>query len=400
MKKIILFSKGVETLQYFSIQLQQAFEKMGYDTFLFPLEENPNHIKRLEQFAEDGNTIMLTFNFHGISQETMFYNKSGQLFWEVHHIPCINIVVDHPFYYFRELEHPPKDYYQICIDRFHEQYMKQFYPEITTLGFLPLAGTSIQFPKPIEERSIDIIFTGNYSPLQTFERHVTRLGTEYENFYRSIIQDLTMHTDRTMEEVFIEHMESEMGKLSIYELREGMSNLIFIDLIVRFFFRGQLIQTLLEYGLTVHVFGKGWEQLEGNFSKNLVIGGLINSRQCLEQISNAKLSLNCMPWFKDGAHDRIFNSMLNGAVCITDTSIYLQEQFTDDTQLCFYSLSELNTLPDKIQFLLQNPIQMQQIADCGYQKASFFHTWEYRAKQLVELIPFLNESYGDDKLEK
>lgn len=43
-------------------------------------------------------------------------------------------------------------------------------------------------------------------------------------------------------------------------------------------------------------------------------------------LADAKVSLNVMPWFKDGAHDRVFNSILNGAVCVTDPSRYLEEE--------------------------------------------------------------------------
>lgn len=48
-----------------------------------------------------------------------------------------------------------------------------------------------------------------------------------------------------------------------------------------------------------------------------------------------------MPWFKQGAHDRVFNSMLNGAVCVTDTSGYLKDNFIDGENIIFIILKIL-----------------------------------------------------------
>lgn len=59
--------------------------------------------------------------------------------------------------------------------------------------------------------------------------------------------------------------------------------------------------------------------------------------------------MNVMPWFKDGAHDRVFNSMLNGAVCFTDWSRYLTENLRDGEDIFFYELDALECLPDMVQ---------------------------------------------------
>ena len=53
-------------------------------------------------------------------------------------------------------------------------------------------------------------------------------------------------------------------------------------------------------------------------------GGQVTSERCVEAVQNARLSLNLMPWFKDGAHDRIFTAMLQQTVALTDDSRYLR----------------------------------------------------------------------------
>ena len=88
-----------------------------------------------------------------------------------------------------------------------------------------------------------------------------------------------------------------------------------------------------------------------------------------------------MPWFKQGAHDRIFNTMLNGGVCVTDSSEYLDEVLTEE-DVSFFSLKELDKLPEIVKALLADPEKMQAIADHGYATALKYHSWAKRAETL------------------
>ena len=90
-----------------------------------------------------------------------------------------------------------------------------------------------------------------------------------------------------------------------------------------------------------------------------------------------------MPWFKDGAHDRVYNSMTNGAVCVSDPSTYLSETLIDGSDLVFYSLNEIEALPDTIRDLLSNPEKAKTIAAHGYQTVMEKNTWKQRAETLI-----------------
>lgn len=75
-KKIILFKGGVETLGFFSIQLANAFEEMGYQTFIFDMEDQFNSFNKLINFCHKGEATIITFNFIGLSGETIFYSEN------------------------------------------------------------------------------------------------------------------------------------------------------------------------------------------------------------------------------------------------------------------------------------------------------------------------------------
>ncbi len=384
MKKIIMFTGGIETQEFFTLQLVKAFDKMGYDIFLFRLNEGELDFPALTHFIEENNTVMITFNFHGLNQEKPFFSN-GLFLWEAMAIPCYNIVLDHPFYYHKFLGIVPPLYTHISIDRGHEHYMKRFFPMIKLGPFLPLAGTQIS-NKPMSARSTDIVFTGNYTPPHQFDKHITRIDDEYTEFYHGIIDDLIVHPTQSMDEVFEKHLRREMPNPSDEELMVCMENMIFIDLYVRFYFRGRVIRTLADNGFPIHVYGGGWNLLECKRPDHIILGRQAGSFECLEAIADSRISLNVMPWFKDGAHDRIFNSMTNGTLCLSDDSLWLRENLTDKKEIVYYSLTEIDQIPSIMNELLADTNKLEAIARGGYEKACALHTWEFRAKILEELI--------------
>ena len=158
--------------------------------------------------------------------------------------------------------------------------------------------------------------------------------------------------------------------------------MIFIDLYVRHYFRGEVVKTLVDSGLKVHCFGAGWDHLDCRHPENIVNGNVLDSLGCLQQISRSRISLNVMPWFKDGAHDRVFNSMLNGAVCVSDGSKYMDEILRDGKDYIKYDLDRLAELPEKIRELLVDRDRWEDIVKNGYNKAVNGHTWADRARFL------------------
>ena len=227
---------------------------------------------------------------------------------------------------------------------------------------------------------------GNYCAPQTFEKFITRIDDDYTAFYYGMIDDLLAQPHRTVEEVAEAHLLDELGEVPEEELKKALAAMTFIDLYVRYTVRGRAVQALADGGIRVHIFGDGWEKLLCRHPENMLLMNKLDSEGCLKKLCQTKLSLNVMPWFKDGAHDRIFNSMLNGAVCLTDTSVYLDGILHDGVDCGIYSLAQMERLPEIAGRLLDDPDRMQRIADAGYALAAAGHTWAHRAKELHKWI--------------
>jgi len=400
-KRIVMMEGGVETLSYFSHQMAGEFQKLGYAVFFYDLKQEESSAGKLRKFIRPRETVLVTFNFQGLEKEAGVYREGIGYLWDTYHIPCYNIAADHPYFYDDRLKDLPEKYRHISIDRRQKAYFEEFYPEYVSRGFLPLAGTGLRQGEDEAKTGkagaqgdaeqaapcYDVILTGNYTKLSFFEPYINWINEEYAAFYRGIIDDLLEHPACTVEEVVLAHCEREMGKEPNDQLRIALHKMIFIDLYVRNYWRGKAVRTLVNAGIPVHVVGKGWEELENvRHPECLKLHPQTDSVTCLEMLSDAKVSLNVMPWFKDGAHDRVFNSILNGAVCVTDPSCYLEEELHEGEGVCYVALQDMDALPEKVKDLLQNDSGRNEIVRRGRAIVEQKHTWAQRAKTLAAWI--------------
>ena len=386
--KIILIKHAVETLGYFSEQLASAFWQRGYDCYFIDYDRLYESLNGLGGFAVRGQSALITFNFIGLGDEEIFRDETGRFVWDAYEMEYLNILVDHPFYYHARLVHPLPRMKLFCVDREHVSYVERFYPK-QSVSFLPLAGNgSLTFGAkeaviPYEQRAYDLVFTANYVPLAPLAQRISAQEPEYRIFYQGILEDLLSDPVQSMDQVFERHIKEELGGVPDVELCGAMAGMAVIDLYVRTYFRGEAVRTLAEYGLKVDVFGAGWEELSCKKPQNIVRhGGQVTSERCVEAVQNARLSLNLMPWFKDGAHDRIFTAMLQQTVALTDDSRYLREQFADGRELKYFSLEEIGALPEIVSALLLDTQALEEITVRGRKKALTSHTWEQRALAL------------------
>jgi glycosyltransferase involved in cell wall biosynthesis len=391
--KLIIFHGGVETHGFFIEQMAAAFVKLGYKIFVFDLLNRPESIKNLKRFVGDDQAAAVTFNHTGMAGEAGIYSedKSSNI-WDALGIRVYNIVVDHPFYYHDYLKDSirPKKYHHISIDMNHMDYMKKYFPQVKNHLFLPLGGTSLVSGKselkPFSQRSNDIVFTGNYRDPFFFLRFVEEKGQDYIDFYMGIFDDLKANPDKTLEETAYDHVLNEIGPVSDNDMRDIYKNMIFLDLMIRFYYRGEVIKAIVDSGHKIRIYGAGWEELDCRHPENITSHGFLTSLECLELIGDSRISVNVMPWFKRGAHDRIFNTMLNGAVCVTDTSLYLDGFIRNGENALYFPLKEIGSLPDKLDRLLSDSELAQHIASQGYDTAAGAHTWEHRARRLDEYM--------------
>lgn len=392
MKRLIFFVGVYDTLDLFTFELKREFELLGYETMVFDVRDMAQGLKDLALFASKPVKAVITFNNLGFNMEL----RPGKNIWDELSIPCINILMDHPFCYRDALDHVPGNAIVLCTDRNHMRYLGRFYPNIPMIGYLPHAGKELsQEKRPVAERSIDVLYAGNLS--RSFAENITPDLSKYtlfdaEKLCGKVYRDLVAHPFKTTEQSIEEALLAEGFDLSDGELKDLIAELHFVDLYAVSYYREKTVQTLAEHGIPVQIYGAGWEQCSWIHLPNVSYGGKIPAQEVVVKMQDAKIVLSTMTWFKDGTHDRVFNGMLQGAVAVTDTSGYMKEEFCgfreeglsgeDNRELVFFELEELHKLPLEVEELLRNPKAAQIIADRGYAKAKQSHTWKARALEL------------------
>lgn len=378
--RYIFFRGLIDTLDLYTDEFVKIFAEQGAECLVLDAGCIEDEMLRLKAFLLQPVTGVISFNNIGLQLEL----EDGRNIWDTFQVPFWDILMDHPFHYKKALDLAPEQTILLCMDRNHVEYVKRFFPNIKKAEFFPHAGISVRKREdilPVRERKIDVLYAGGLSRYAA-EGLVPDLGkiADFDAFMlvRNALEKLIQEPDYTTEDV-IEQCLKEMGLVfDDGRLGEIITELRFIDSFAVSFYREQMVRILAESGITVTVFGTGWDRLEWEHP-NFVYGGEIPPGQILELMNQSRVVLNTMTWFKRGAHDRIFNGMLAGAAVVSDTSEYLQEHFLDGRELRMFSLKEeALVLADLVKELLEDENCAQSIADCGYQSAVEHHMWKNR----------------------
>ena len=376
-QKIVLIRGQLPTLNLFLDQMKQGFLDLGYEIYEFDLCDSNNRIEHLVEYVQEGNVkALLSFNtsFFGATFST------GENIWETLGIPCINILVDHPCrYHAGVLLNMPSTGVILCIDRNHMNYVNRFYPNIMFNGFLPHGGDSpCVSHKPISERKIDVLYGGDlFKTPQEFN------FSEFKFPEKQIITHMIDHPEDTFEAA-VEGQLLQAGVVVPDEkLRAFISAHVQLENYANSYYREKILGNIAKAGISLDIYGAGWTECDWSSLPNVHCHGKISPEEVLLKMEDSKIVLNTMHWFKDGAHERVFNAMMCGAVALSETSKYMVEALPADTWVSF-DLSEesLSSLPGRIEKLLADEDEMQRIASAGHDLAVLEHSWKARTAEL------------------
>lgn len=422
MNMTIIYFVGVyDTLDLFTDKLREAFENMGFSSFVYDARVEEQSKSALMELLEQSNSRNLSkiMRLDGATREVtarqtcdaaeeqgenrerfacvtfnnLGYNldlPEGRNLWEAYDVPYINILMDHPFHYEKPLRRAPETSVVLCVDRNHVKYIRRYFKNIRQTDFLPHAGVELgSRHKPLVERSIDVLYAGAL-PIYTVSKMIPDLSSirevNGEEMAQEVLGELVRHPERTTEEVIEDYLKSRCTDISDMRIQEIIVQMRFIDSYATSFFREQAVRILVENGIRVTAYGVGWDQCEWSENPYLDYRGKVLAPEILPLMNDSKIVLNTMTWFKAGSHDRVFNGMLAGAAVVTDDSTYMRREFRDGQELVMFPLKELGTLPERVFELFGHMNEAQQMAERGYCAAKENHTWKNRAEYILEYI--------------
>lgn len=310
-KRLILFVGVYDTLDLFMMDFRRKYEELGYEVMVFNTKDFNGSLLKLSEFARRPVDAMITFNNLGMNLEF----DAGRNLWNDLGIPCVNILVDHPFCYHNALLGAPEECIVLCMDKNHVSYIKRFYPNIKASYFLAHGGNISPEVCAWEDREIDVLYAGGLSrdfiaPLIPAAEEVGNL--DVKKIENDVLGVLISHPEHTTEEVFEKYLLQNGIVITDETLSYLMHKFRFIDSLAVSHFREKSVEVLVNSGIKVHLYGNGWQNCKWIDSPNVIYGQRISPEEIFRRMGRSKIILNTMTWFKDGCHDRVFNAMLSG----------------------------------------------------------------------------------------
>lgn len=386
--KIIFFKGPLKTLNFFVDQLIRNAERNQINYLVADTKKPESYSEsRLISFLNKDleiPTVMVTMNQIGINYRI----SENDNFWKKNNVKVYDFVQDHPRNYDDVLLKPPCDIYVFSLDFGHIDFIHRFYPDIKNVYFVPNGGTEIIGSKPFEARETDVIYMGgcqqriqSYPPIHGLPNNGAVL---YKEVVECLISTPTHTTEQAMEEYFSNHNYS-ISENDLLTLHLSVDPYIEND--VRRYFKLLGIQALDRAGVQVDIYGgNSWYDPDFSFSDNIRIHSRVTVEQIIKKLHNSKISLCFIPWFKRGCSEKNFDSMLNGALCVSDRSEYLDLHYKDGQNIVFFDLKNLDQMAADVKWLLEHLDVAEQIAKKGYDTAKEFDTWDIRSDIIFNII--------------
>jgi len=160
--------------------------------------------------------------------------------------------------------------------------------------------------------------------------------------------------------------------------------------------RIEWIQYLLDNGINVKVFGKGWDKYP---ELKHIYGGFLNGKDFVKTINETKINLN-FGWgsINDGTlqiKGRTFEFGACNSFQITNYNPVLNNYFTENKDIVYFRNNE--DLLEKIKYYLNNEKERERIAQNCYENVIKNHTWEKRFNDIFKQIEIKKSCFNLNK---
>lgn len=374
-----IFLKGkLEVLRYIVEQMAVRTK----DAVFVDTTENDFFLQIFEMDSEiDENTHVITLNNAGVN----LLLEGGENYWELKNVKLHNIQVDPPIFYKSTLDLQLNCMQIVTVDGYHNQFVKHYYPVYQNSIFVPLGGArDAEHIKKYEEREIEILFLGGLQGAEEQQFEIPMLADKGKGLHEMAMQLMTEDPNLSVEtfmEAYFQAVEpgltEQVQLICIYAVYRDVVRAI------RGMYQEKIIETLALAGIPVTIYsGGGWHKLGEAYPGIVTVKERVSFAECVGLIGNSKICLNIQPWFKYGAHDRVYNAMLNEVVCVTDISEYLVQHFTHGQDIIFYELNRLDKLVEDVKYVLANPDYAKMIIHNQKQRA-VGQTWADRLEEII-----------------
>lgn len=384
MKFLIFEMKTVcyNSYLYFGDSLGDALVKAGHEVEYFKVDED--RLEDLENYIGQKYDALIDFN----SDLSKLFMDDDTYFLDHIEAPFFDVILDHPLYHHDSLKQKIKNFNVVCLDAKHKDYILKYYPHIKSVTVTPMTG-ELAFGKDAidwdnwESRPYDIIFSGTYTDPVRIETAIKKMPELIvENVFK-LIDMMKADSTLTIEDAVDILASNEICDYINMDKPLHTQSFYLADTYIRCVNRKKLVQALDESSYNLHLFGGLWEELN---LKHAALHREIPFNLTFTVFAKSKISVNIMPNFKAGSHDRVFSGQLNGAVSLTDPTTLLLNEYSNNQSILFYDLDNIDAVTSQVDTALSNPESLKKIAQAGYSIASKKHTWANVANVILQAL--------------
>lgn len=390
--RITLFYTDTESFNFFTDQLEKELKSRGHETFILdllnPIADDPHSYINFVQFASQKIDLAICFDGMCVRDDLLIG------IWDAWNTAVVDILMDPPLRFHPTLKKHSRNYFLFCCDRDHVEYVKRYFKDtVSHVAFMPHVGVIPEQNTeiiPYERRRYDILFSATYYNPQSKLAEMEQIFAENKDmrsFYYLMYHNLTEDSSLTTEQAVFLTLHQTGWSVSEDTLKTIFRCAEYVDWAIRMYQREQVVDVLAKAGVELYLLGRGWENHSSALCPNVHrISDRIPYAQTLTYMANAKINLNVFPWFKAGTHDRIFNTLLQHSLPLTDTSSWVDENFTDGKDIALYDLKHLEQLPEIALGLLKDADIAEKIIENGYRKVLRKFTWSSCADWILEKL--------------
>jgi glycosyltransferase involved in cell wall biosynthesis len=372
-----------ESKRYFAKKFAEALKRAGIEVFHLDLDGGtltPENLVSIVQFAPN---FTCSFN-------SLLPLKEQSFLCDYLQTPHWSILVD-PAMYNTQLINSP---YSIisCVDQ-------EDVASITAQNF----KNCFFFPHSVEKELVgsghtdkiyDVVFIGScydYESMRTFwqDEHSDAVDQLILNASQMVLDDPSTSIALALCKAW-ETSGLPQNEMDFYAL------FYYIDRYTRGKDRVELIRSIKD--AKVHVFGEesqddaatimGWSHYLSD-CKNVELHPPVSYEESLEILKQSKISLNSMPFFKRGSHERVFNALACGALPLTTNTVFWQNNFAEGKELACYRHGQWDEVNHTVnRYLADENLRFNVVAQ-GAAKVKDLYTWDQRAEQVIQTFPSL-----------
>ena len=391
MKKVLLFQTsnvchGI--LSFLNQKIADSLRLNNIQCDVIKSKENDyESINELRLYLKKGYDAAIAFNQTFLQNITI---SDGKSVFDEYHVPFYNYIVDYPMGYSEYTDVKCKDYHVICVDLDHVDQVRKYCPSIKDVSFLPIGGieTDTEQLIPHNSRPYDIVFYAGYEKMKLKEMlaYFGGLPDPYPILLLNMIDCMIANRDYDNEKALKKVLKDvfNIKDMAVEEFRKLLVATAEVSLFMRTYIREEVVRTLVDSSVPLHLFGDGWEQRVGRGRGQTIFHDGVDYNKIFDVLGQSKMVINVFPWFKNGSNERVANGMLRKTAVLSDKSKYLEK--CPKGIMYRYDINAISKLPDIILSILANESDMIETTERGYSYAKQNMTWERMIEKLLSIL--------------